>query len=112
MPPPPRESPPREGREALTKIDFFQKVRTESSEGYTTKAAFASPPRWFSSQPRTSSKHECKSLWGDVSIHRLRKDRTLVCRPELAQSRSPYKSLMFPSVPETLLPRLLVSHGT
>lgn len=52
------------------------------------------------------------SLWGDVSVHRLRKDRTLVCRPELAQSRSPYKSLMFPSVPEALLPRLFVSHGT
>lgn len=42
----------------------------------------------------------------------LGRDRTLARRPELAQSRSLYKSLMFPSVPEALLARLLVFHGT
>ncbi|EGV97141.1 hypothetical protein I79_017858 [Cricetulus griseus] len=63
MPPPPRESLAGKPSPRL----IFQKVRTESSEGYTTKAAFASPPHWFSSQPRTSSKHEC--LFGVMLVY-------------------------------------------
>lgn len=72
----------------------FQKVRTESSEGYTTNAAPLvphPPPHWFSSQPHRAVSTDVEPL-----------DRTLAHRlPELAES-SPHKFFVSFSVPEVL----------